>query len=414
LTSCSDDGGSALVQVTETDDSVLLSGTFYVELVSPYSMSTEDYYRTAVLLQQDFAIALMRQINVIASTGVALFIPSVIGYGRSGDDYSVTVLIQSAEYVQLGMDNVAAITSPDGVTTLDIQTVTSGCLVASSFTCGQIFSMTIAAVCSDDDDTADLSGNYQFAFTPQCRVIDGDTEPACDTFIDSLDGNDVVLDVETDFVNDCSVDLFEVAFEGALDFYVDAAFTEPVSTDTAPFVIGQDTIYGKVTVNIPTEIDIPFSDVEIEAVYVCTAEESADLSLDSDTGLGGCLSSYIDEDGPYKVIGSDAVTDYEGNTAYSVATNEAAFSFLTFDTARTTINVHVQLLVTMGTDGVTRRRRMLLQSESEGNAFKSYMGSASVQDAATTNAPQETDGAAAFSVGFMPAMFAVIGWVMIA
>merc|ERR1712083_1128105 len=93
----------------------------------------------------------------------------------------------------------------------------------------------------------------------------------------------------------------------------------------------------------------------------------------------------------------------------SVATNEAAFSFLTFDTARTTINVHVQLLVTMDTDGVTRRRRMLLQSESEGNAFKSYMASASVHDAGTTNAPQETDGAAAFSVGFMPAMFAVIG-----
>ena len=59
---------------------------------------------------------------------------------------------------------------------------------------------------------------------------------------------------------------------------------------------------------------------------------------------------------------------------------------------------------------------MLLQSEAEGeaegNAFKSYIGTASVQDADTTNAPLETDGAAAFSVGFMPAMFAVIGWLM--
>merc|ERR1712038_2138101 len=112
---------------------------------------------------------------------------------------------------------------------------------------------------------------------------------------------------------------------------------------------------------------------EVEAVYVCTAEDSADLSLDSDTGLGGCLSSYIDADGPYKVIGSDAVTDYQGNTTYSVAANEAAFSFLTFDTPRETINVHVQLLVTMDIDGVTQRRRMLLQSDGEGNAFKSYM-----------------------------------------
>ncbi len=61
---------------------------------------------------------------------------------------------------------------------------------------------------------------------------------------------------------------------------------------------------------------------------------------------------------------------------------------------------------------------MLLQSEAEGEgegegkAFKSYIGTASVQDADTTNAPLETDGAAAFSVGFMPAMIAVIGWMM--
>ena len=59
-------------------------------------------------------------------------------------------------------------------------------------------------------------------------------------------------------------------------------------------------------------------------------------------------------------------------------------------------------------------RRMLLQSDggSEGNAFKSYIESASVQAADTTDAPLETDGSAAFSVGFMPAMFAVIGWLM--
>merc|ERR1712087_744552 len=115
-------------------------------------------------------------------------------------------------------------------------------------------------------------------------------------------------------------------------------------------------------------------------------------------------------DGPYKVIGTEAVSTLQGNTAYSTATNEAAFSFLTFDTARDTINVHVQLMVTMDIDGQTRRRRMLLQSEGEGNALKSYMGTASVQDADTTNGPQETDGAAAFSAGFIPAIFGVIGW----
>ena len=48
---------------------------------------------------------------------------------------TVTILTQSAEYVELGMnDGVTAISWPDNVDILDIQTVTSGCLVASSFT----------------------------------------------------------------------------------------------------------------------------------------------------------------------------------------------------------------------------------------------------------------------------------------
>ncbi len=58
--------------------------------------------------------------------------------------------------------------------------------------------------------------------------------------------------------------------------------------------------------------------------------------------------------------------------------------------------------------------RMLLEGGdgAEGNAFRSYIGTASVQQADTTNDPHETDGAAAFSVGSIPAMFAVICWLM--
>ena len=34
------------------------------------------------MVQQDFGIALSRTVNVLASTGVQLFIPSVMAYGR--------------------------------------------------------------------------------------------------------------------------------------------------------------------------------------------------------------------------------------------------------------------------------------------------------------------------------------------
>ena len=61
--------------------------------------------------------------------------------------------------------------------------------------------------------------------------------------------------------------------------------------------------------------------------------------------------------------------------------------------------VHVQLLLTM-TDG-QQRRRMLLQSTSdvnEGNAFRSFIGSATIQEAPTTADPVETDGGSMVSV----------------
>ena len=190
----------------------------------------------------------------------------------------------------------------------------------------------MTAECSADDLTADLGGNYQFGFSPQCRILDdGSSDPACDTFMDSLDGGDVVLEVDSYFVDDCSTNLFEAEFEGDLAFYSDAAFTVEVDGESDPFVIGQDTIYGKVSVDIPDDVDFEIVGVSIENVYVCTAEDDLSSTLDSDSGIGGCFSSLIDADGPYIVVGSGAVAEYEGNTTYDVAgSNEAAFSFLTF------------------------------------------------------------------------------------
>ena len=86
------------------------------------------------------------------------------------------------------------------------------------------------------------------------------------------------------------------------------------------------------------------------------------------------------------------------------------------DTPRTTIYVHVQLLLTVSTESGAVRRRMLLQSGSdgaEGNQFKSYIGTATVQEGETTNVPLEMDGAAVFSVGFVPAMIVAIAWMMV-
>ena len=52
------------------------------------------------------------------------------------------------------------------------------------------------------------------------------------------------------------------------------------------------------------------------------------------------------------------------------------------DTPRTDIYVHVQLLLTLLTESGEERRRMLLSADgAAGNQFKSYVGTATVQDA---------------------------------
>jgi len=306
--------------------------------------------------------------------------------------------------------------------------VNSECLSASSFTCGQIFTATIPAVCPEGESPiVDLSGKYQFSFTPTCRNVEGESNQACDVFMSTLpDSGKVVLDVTSAFQDACDSLIFEMQLTGALTFYSDAAFSAAV---TAPFVIGQDTIYGKVTVDIPDDVSgerYQFLDVSIEKIYVCTAAEGVDLTanLDAADGQGGCLSSgIVDADGPYTVYGNGAVAEYQGSTDYGTvvtANNEAAFSFLTFDTPRETIAVHVHLLVTMVDDADRRRqirRRMLLQeSGTTGNAFRSYIGTVKVANAQAetedVSDPVGTNDAAAFAVGLLPAMLMLIGWVM--
>jgi len=399
LTACDNERDESLVAVTQTASTILLRGTFFVELVSPYSTSSSNYYRSYPLVQQDFAVALSRSVNVMASTGVQLFITSVMAFGRDEDgNYEMTILVQSADYVELGMDNaVTVIKKPDSLTVYDVQTVTAECLVASSFTCGQIFTVTVSTECSSADSVVDLGGDWQFGFTPQCG--DGDTA-ACDTFLGTLDeSGKVALDLSSVFQDDCAVNLFNVTFEGALTFYSDEQFTQ---TATDSFVIGQDTIYGEVVVDYLADedgADYEFLNVSIEAVYVCTAADddtaalAATLNSDDVAGVGGCLSSLIDSDGPYTVIG-DGAGPYEGSTAYADSgSNRARFSFLTFDTPKTTIAVHVQLLLTLLTETGPERRRMLLEVEPPtANQLEHFVGTVTVAKAEEEELAAEAAG----------------------
>jgi len=56
LSACTNAEGNPLVTVETTEDAVRLKGTFFVELVSPFDMNLNGFYRTFPLVKRDFVI----------------------------------------------------------------------------------------------------------------------------------------------------------------------------------------------------------------------------------------------------------------------------------------------------------------------------------------------------------------------
>jgi len=163
-------------------------------LESPDSMSPGHCYRSCPLVQEDFAIAMDRSVNVMASSGVG----------------TVTAECLVASFSSSSV--------PKHPHSLSLKRRSFGGI-------DQIFTVTIPAECSSDDSVVDLRGDWNLAFTPQC--LSDDDAAACDTFMADLDGSGKVA---LDLTDDCAVNLFNVIFEAALTFCSDS------------FVVGTHTV----------------------------------------------------------------------------------------------------------------------------------------------------------------------------
>eukprot|EP01084_Bolivina_argentea_P290404 498824_1 len=342
LTQCKDYNGNDLINVVDNDISITLSGTLYANLVSPYSMNAVDtgIYRSFPLIQQDFEISILKQINVLSSTGVELFITSIIGIYEDESDgsFELSILTQSADYIKL--INPTVVATPFGIATgVSITSTSTTCLSASTYTCGQIFTLSIS---SDEINCppADMSGVYDIAFDVECRF----NEDVCNTFInDNPSGTSVALSVESNFIDTyCEPEMYSVIFEGDMKFYDDAEFVIDHSISGDNYVIGQDTIYVEIVVDFPEDGSVNnyynVFQVDVENVFVCTADDTVDMTqdLDQQNGNGGCLSSNIDADGAYDIIINGVEMNYDANIILTATeSNVVRFSFKTFDIGRT-------------------------------------------------------------------------------
>ena len=304
-------------------------------------MSSSDVYWTYDLVEFPFAISMQRSVSAVASTGIQLFLATVMGIDLDDDgNYKMSVLTLSADYLSFASEGVM-VDSPMSVSGITINETTSGCFVNHAFVCGQIFEVTMPfdVDCTAIDDgeviPIDFSGEYEMAFNPECRELD-DGEPGaqCTAFFEDQGTEPVAVGFEWEFVDqrcvDSGVNLFDTDFAVDLSFYGNDSFAVPVAADYL-FDIERDEIYGEAVVSIEAADDSVLFDVvtvSVENVFVCTSDYS-DLmaTLDSSSGVGGCLSSYVDDDGAYLVVGSGADPIYNG-MVYDAPT--ARFSFTAF------------------------------------------------------------------------------------
>ena len=300
------------------------------------SMADSNHFRTLSLLQYEFAVRFARSAATLSSTGSLLFELAATGMGYDVDgEYAMRILTQSADFISLSEG--AVVSSPMGTAGLNIVEETTGCLVSSSSVCAQIFVVTIPSdvdcAASSSDEVVDLSGVFEISFVPECRAIDGAVNPMCTAFVDGM-GDSAALILEMDWVfvdRTCGVNLFDAPFSVDLTFFKDDQFSAAVGDGA--FIVNQDTIYGEVGVEWPSDDELyDLMEVSIANVFVCTAADDVDLSsmLDVDDGSGGCLSSEVDPDGLYIVIGGGADGEFGGTEHQSPSPNTARFSFAAF------------------------------------------------------------------------------------
>ena len=404
LIECIDYDGNKLISVVDNNESITLSGSLYVNVVSPIQMGVTDigFYRSLQLIKQYFSISILKQINVLSSTGVNLFIISIIGISETNNGlFEFSILTQSADFMQLG--NVNILNAPHGISisSIIITNEPSECFVGSSSTCGQIFTITIDPNSNINNNnrrrllnctSISYTGEYVIEFEIICRNNLSNTDlAACNAFIESNGGPLIALTVESNFVDITCIpfdEVYQIIFDGTMTFYDDNTFLIPRDDTSDPYVIDEDIIYIEVNANFPDDgsgDNYQIFGVVIDNVFVCTASNITDLSinLDQQNGNGGCLSSNIDPDGPYIIISNGQPNIQFLTQIISLqdgSSNVAQFSFLIFDTARSKIYIHVQLTLVLQ-NGLRRRLQIFDNNNggSKSSQIRHFIDSTSIE-----------------------------------
>lgn len=308
LSQCQDNNNQSLIHVKNSDKSVTLSATLHISIISPWSMSKTDsgFYRSYPLLIQPFEITLAKQMNIASSQNIDLFTTIIIGiWLNDNDEFSINILIQSADYLILTDPELFSAPFADAKSIKEIDLGLSHtsninqCVAVSSFTCGQLFQIEIPRASRKIRDECpglglDFSGLYSMGFTAECP---GD-DVVCTTFLTDHGGNKIALDVESNFIdNSCDTSMYIRRFRPIVTVYKDDAFLQEINyADIYDRIYIQVELFDNSTLTLNGDKgNWSLAQILLLNVFVCTMNETNEMNLDHNTGIGGCLSKNMIE-----------------------------------------------------------------------------------------------------------------------
>jgi len=392
LRGCNDgNGGNSYTQVVTDDDWLNLTGTFYVNVVSPFWPDQDfGYYRVYQILSQPFVIAVSSVVNVLGSTGINLMTLSVIAvYKEDADnDFKLVLLTETADYLKLTRDansvfNYVASDANNQLQTSDFtdntdpeNTGTNECLSNKAYICSQLWEINATNIgCTNGGLGTDFSGNYQLSFTPECRSTgDANLDAYCGNWLTTHPNiqSGVALDTDLVWVDEvCDPIIFIIQFEAEMTFYTDATYGTEIADDHL-YQVGEDYIYVQVNTSFPTDTFDVFN-VSLVEVHICTFDPLLTVPNDpSDLSTFGCFNAQRDNYDQYfyKIFDEDgsSVNNPTFSIDSDIYTNAVRFSFqVPNEVARDTLYVQAELEVALQELGGRRRnRRVLLRGRGAG------------------------------------------------
>ena len=306
--------GDPYTDIVSDDNWVNLTGTFYLNVVSPYWPTMDfGYYRVYQLISQPFVIAVSSVVNVLGSTGINLMTLSVIAvYKEDAEtDFKLVLLTETTDYLKLtrtsndvfdfdpddpnnGIRNTYFIdnTNPENAGSNE-------CLNNKAFICSQLWEINATDIGCTPQKGTDFSGKYKLSFVPDCRDnADNALNAYCAQWLTDHPDIATRVTLDTDLVwrdDICNPIVFTVQFVAAMTFYEDDSFSNPVPDDYL-YQVGEDTIYVQINTTFPDGALEVFS-VNLIDVHICTFDPLSPPSQDlSDLSTFGCFGDRDDYD----------------------------------------------------------------------------------------------------------------------